>query len=425
MGGKLFHPPSPCQNDEMNLRRLLFLVLTVLLALSATAADRRRAFKPASWPDITIGGLFSLTGDGSTLGIASQAALELAAHDINAEFQTLHLPYRVTTVILDTKLTPAIAATQLPELVSRGANFVIGPQSSSEAAAIREYANANNVILISQGSTAGSLALPGDNLFRLAPNDNLEGQAMAALMRADGIDTLLPMYRNDVGNTGLYTSTKKWFESMGGTTLPPVSYSPATTDFTQAVNAFGSELVEYKTAHPTAKIGVYLASFEEAVAIFNRARLDLDLTALRWYGGDGVTQSQAVLADANAAQFAKTTSFTAPNVGLDESNKDVWQPISDEIRDRVGFAADAYSLSVYDAAWVAALSTVEAQFRSDALREAFVRNVQRYWGATGLTALDVNGDRKVGNFDFWTVRDVSGTLQWTRTAQFVSGRLVR
>ena len=402
---------------------ILATALSVVLPLHA-ATLKPRAVNP-TYGVITIGALFSLTGDGASLGTASAAALDLAARDINQEFTDLHVPYHVVTIVDDTKLTPSIAATAITDLAGRGADFVIGPQSSAEAAAVVGYANAHGIVVISQGSTASSLALPNDNLFRLAPNDKLEGAATAALMRADGIDTLLPMWRADAGNTGLHDSTKSSFESLGGTVLSGVSYDPTTTDFTSSVTALGNALRSAKTASPNAKIAVYLASFEEAASIFDLARLDSDLSGVRWYGGDGVVQSQALLAKSTVANFGVTTQFTAPNVGLDSSNADQWQPISDAIKARTGFTPDAYALSVYDAAWVAALSAVEAQLRPESYRTAFVANVQRYYGLTGRMALDANGDRKFANFDFWTIQAVSGTPQWVRTAQYSGGHVSR
>ncbi|HYC61840.1 MAG TPA: hypothetical protein VEK79_19970 [Thermoanaerobaculia bacterium] len=58
------------------------------------------------------------------------------------------------------------------------------------------------------------------------------------------------------------------------------------------------------------------------------------------------------------------------------------------------------------------------------MRESFSRNVQRYWGVTGPTALDAAGDRGIGNFDFWTIRQVNGAPDWVRTAQY-NGRIAR
>lgn len=402
------------------------VVVSLLLSpLALHAAPKRRAAAPLGPNVIRIGALFSLTGDGSSLGTASAAALDLAVRDINEEMQALQTPWLVESDVEDTKLTPSIAAEKVALLDQRGATVVIGPQSSAEAAAVVGYANAHNLLVISQGSTASTLAIPGDNLFRLAPNDKLEGAATAALMVADGIDTLIPMWRADAGNTGLHDSTTIRFAALGGTAIAGVSYDPATTNFAPLVTSLGNAVRSAKAGNANAHIGVYLASFEEAAAIMELARLDTDLAGVRWYGGDGITQSQALLANANAAQFAAATHFVAPNVGLDESERDRWAPISAAIALRTGFQPDALALSVYDAAWVAVLSAIEVENEAPFRRASFVRNVQRYWGLTGPTELDANGDRAIGNFDFWTVATVSGKLAWVRSAQYVGGHIVR
>ncbi len=405
--------------------RATIVFLSILtLAVRGMAAERQRAVTQPSGAPIVLGGLFSLTGDGATLGKASAAALQLAARDINQELADLQLPYHVEYYIADTRLSPPVAQTKLIDLSSAGATIVIGPQSSAEAAAVKDYANAHGILLISQGSTASSLAIAGDNLFRLAPNDKLEGAAIAALMRTNGIDTIVPMWRNDAGNGGLHDSTKTSFEAAGGSMLTGVSYDPATTNFSAPVTSLGAAVRTARNANPAAHIGVYLASFEEAASIFDLARLDADLAGVRWYGGDGVVQSQALIATPAIAAFGVKTSFTAPNVGLDESLRDRWQPLSDEIKGLTGFAPDAYSLSVYDAAWVGVLSTIESS-STPALRKAsFIRNVQRYLGLTGSTALDAAGDRKSASFDYWTITDNAGHVDWLRTGQYSGGRVV-
>jgi len=404
------------------IRRSFSLLFLLLMTVAAYA--KQRAVTPSAYEVIRLGALFSLTGDGSSLGIASEAALELAVRDINREMDTLHLPYHVVGDVEDTELTATIARAKIEALYGRGVRLVIGPQSSAEAGMVLPFANAHGMVVISQGSTASSLAIPGDALFRLAPNDRLEGAAQAALLHADGIDTLVPMWRADAGNGGLHDSTKRSFEAAGGTVRAGVSYAPDTAQFGALVSALGAEVRAAKNANPAAHIAVYLASFEEAAEIFRLASLDADLSSIRWYGGDGVAQSRALVDDAAAAAFGVKTSFTAPNVGLDEAARDVWQPVSDEIRERIGFAPDAYALSVYDAAWVAILSAVEVENDEPRLHESFARNVQRYWGLTGPTILDAAGDRKMGSFDFWTLK-VDGTTDWVRTAQYSGGHISR
>lgn len=404
--------------------RVLVVLVSVLSLLASPDADAQRRRSIGTLPRIVVGGLFSLTGDGATLGKASEAALELAARDINAELTELLVPYRVHTVVADTHLTPAGALEGIQALHEAGATIVIGPQSSAEAAAIREYVNEKRIILISQASTAFSLAIPDDYLFRLAPNDRLEGAAVAALLRADGVEVIVPLWRGDAGNTGLKDGVVQFFEASGGIVAQGISYAPTVTDFTPVVNDLGNAMRAAKNAHPSKKVAVYVAAFEEGASILDRARLDSDLN-VNWYSGDGLTQSQALLASPAVAAFAAATKLSAPAVTLSEQTRDRWEPLSAEIEARVGFLPDAFSLSVYDAAWVGVLSAVEARNRPDARRASFVRNVQRYWGVTGPLALDAAGDRRVADFDFWTVADTGTRIDWVRTASYVSGRLVR
>ena len=406
----------------MQTRRLIATALLFLCLTTALRAQKRRSVGPTE--AIVVGGLFSLTGDGATLGQASAAALDLAKRDINAELVALRLPYRVEIVVADTKLTPAGAIAGIEALHAAGATIVIGPQSSAEAAAIRDYVNAHGIILISQASTAFSLAIPGDNLFRLAPNDRLEGAAVAALMLADDVDVIVPIWRADTGQTGLKDGAVAFFTAGGGIAVTGVPYPPAETDFASEVADLGAAVRAAKNAHPGKKIGVYIAAFEEGAAILNHARLDGDLL-VNWYSGDGLTQSQALLATTAVANFAAATKLSAPAVALSEQTRDRWEPISAEIEAAVGFAPDAFSLSVYDAAWVGVLSAIEARNRSEFLRESFVRNVQRYWGLTGPLALDAAGDRRIADFDFWTVAETGTGIDWVKTATYAAGRLVR
>ena len=48
---------------------------------------------------------------------------------------------------------------------------MIGPATSANVEAIKDYANKNDIIIMSHSSTAPSLAVAGDNLFRFVPND--------------------------------------------------------------------------------------------------------------------------------------------------------------------------------------------------------------------------------------------------------------
>ncbi len=116
----------------------------------------------------------------------------------------------------------------LSALRAAGVQVVIGPQSSAELAAIKPY-GANPLIVVSQSSTAGSLAIAGDRVFCLTAADSLEGVATAALMWDDGIRAVVPVWRGDAGNQGLHTATRAAFVARGGTGSAGVGYGAAWT----------------------------------------------------------------------------------------------------------------------------------------------------------------------------------------------------
>jgi branched-chain amino acid transport system substrate-binding protein len=84
--------------------------------------------------------------------------------------------------------------------------IVIGPATSAAVKAVKDFADENDVLLISHSSTAPSLAIAGDNLFRFVPEDRQQGEAIAKKMWNDGIPIVVPMWRNDIYGNELYKS---------------------------------------------------------------------------------------------------------------------------------------------------------------------------------------------------------------------------
>jgi branched-chain amino acid transport system substrate-binding protein len=126
--------------------------------------------------------LVSLTGSWSSLGKNTVAALQIAAADLENIRPQYH-PARFRFLVRDTQLDPEKALDAIKDLDQRGVRIVIGPQSSAEVARIKPYADVHNILVISQGSTASSLAIPGDNILRFCPNDTREAEALVALLR--------------------------------------------------------------------------------------------------------------------------------------------------------------------------------------------------------------------------------------------------
>ena len=406
-------------------------LLTAVLLPSLGSSCQRSTTEPApAEHEVVLGGLFALTGNWSTLGHTGRAAMELAIEDVNKYLAGNAAGIRFVAAIEDTRLDPDTALAKAQALRAKGAPLFIGPQSSAEVERLKSFVDANGILLVSPSSTAGTLAIPGDNVFRFTPSDSLEGVAIAAMMWQDGKRTIIPIWRDDAGNAGLEKATRTAFTALGGTVLSGIKYGAVVSDFSSIATNLSDQVRVAAAEHDPGTVAVYLAAFDiDAVALFSAACDDSTLGAVHWYGSDGVARSDPMLGSRDAADFAVRVGYPNPVFGLVEGARDVWEPLSARIRARANAEPDAFALAVYDAVWVVARGYVAsgATLSIEQLKKAFTTAASTHFGATGWTVLNDAGDRKYGDFDFWAVRPVGGAPQWTRVAQYETqtGRVVR
>ena len=410
----------------MNFRVVLPVILCGLVLAFVGRAGGDPPGQQHSQQVFKVGVLASLTGSWSSLGQTTVAALEIAEEQIKAEAIRQHGGYRFHFFVRDTQLDPSQALDAIQDLDRRGVKIIIGPQSSAEVAMIKPYADAHDILVISQGSTASSLAIAGDNIFRFCPNDTREAEAIVALMWHDGIRAIVPLWRNDAGNNGLHDSVQAAFQLQGGTVEAGYQYEPTTSDFSVATGSVAGQIDNLVGGGTDpATIGVYLAAFDEVVDVFHSAQGNTTLSNTAWYGSDGVALSAALTGDSTAAAFAASVGYPNPIFGLDDALQNEWQPIADEIEARTGITPDAFALSGYDALFVVqrALEDVGDLRDFPAFKAAFVDEANAYEGVTGSTALDAAGDRLKRDFDFWAVQSQGGGYSWVRIGTYIDGVL--
>jgi branched-chain amino acid transport system substrate-binding protein len=394
------------------LRRALAVVVIVasigIGGFTAHAGQNQR--------EVHIGALLSLTGDGATLGTTSRTALEIAAKRWNAD---KNKKVKVVLDVENTNLEAEQAQAALTRLADKGVRIVIGPQSSSEVAAISDQVGARGVIVVSQGSTASSLGILDDNVFRFVPTDRVEGRASVDLMLKDGASSIIPIWRNDRGNNGLADSVRAAASTSGATVADGVRYEPDTTDFGPFLEQLNTQVQAAIGSAGTGKVAVYLAGFEEVADVFSAARGVTGLDAVRWYGGDGSAQSKALLASGPAtfATSGKVKGYPSPLVALPAAAAKRDAKLVNEISKRAKNEADAFTLAAYDAFNVAARTLADTPADADAstLRAAFVSKAEGLKGVTGAIHLDAAGDRLSTPYAFWSVCQRGKSARWTQT----------
>ena len=412
------------------MRTLLAATIAALTvgAMGAVAAPVAvAADSPAT--TVHVGALLSITGGGSTLGNTSKVALQVAVAKWNAQPAAKRGNTKLVLDVYNTNLEPDKAVTGLKQLAKKGAHVVIGPQSSSEVVAIKDLAASLGVLVVSQGSTASSLAIPNDNVFRFVPTDHVEGKAITDLMVKDGATEIVPMWRNDAGNQGLSDTVRSTAPDHGVNVTPGYRYEPDTTEFTTALTAITSQVNDAIATVGVNHVAVYLAGFEETAKVLAAAKAIPDLAGVRWYGGDGSAQATALIHNTKGAAFAVSAhGYPSPLVALpaDRATKDA--ALITLISKKAKAPADAFTLAAYDALNVSAQALVAAGKNPDnaALQSAFTTAADGYPGVTGIIELDAAGDRTTAPYAFWSIcaSGSSGTStgppKWVRTGLWES-----
>ena len=372
---------------------------------------------------VTLGALLPLSGASASLGESEDAAIKIAIKDVNEYFSKSNSNTRVGLIIEDTQTNPAISLERLKDLAAKGVRIVIGPGTSAELQEVKDYADKNGVLLVSPSSTAPSLAVPGDNIFRFVPDDTHQAQAISKKMWQDGVRVVVPMWRTDVYGDDLVNSTKYYFKMLGGRVVDGVGYIPRTGDFSASLNrinfmiwdqdlrSLSLKISQAVAQYGADKVGVYLVSFDEVVPIFIEAQNEPVLSMVKWYGSDGSALNDKLVRNIEAAMFAAKTGFVNPIYGVENNNGYKFKLVDNQIQKIIGRVPRSYAEVTYDSLWVAALTENSTGGTKDinSLKKSFLKVANSYTGITGDTSLNEAGDRKHADYDLWAIRANNGS----------------
>ena len=160
---------------------------------SLTSTDSASNGQDNLYKEFVVGAIIPITGSYSSIGKPVKVALEKAEHDVNKYFEKMNSSSRFNLAIANSKSSPKESLEAVKQLHSLGAKIIVGPATSTAVLAAKEYADTNDIILISYSSTSPLLSIAGDNLLRLVPDDINQGKAIAERMIDDGIKVVVPM----------------------------------------------------------------------------------------------------------------------------------------------------------------------------------------------------------------------------------------
>jgi len=193
--------------------------------------------------DLSIGTLLPSTGALAAFGPAAQAAVDLAAGDINNADSGISVT--VTNAdsgdaTTDTSITSATA------LIDAGVSVIVGPISDNVSRKVLDQIVGAGIVQISPGNTSTDFTRADDNnlYWRTAPSCVLEGTAMGNQIAADGVTSLGVIYQSGFCEPGLPEALAAAFEREGGEVVVQSAYAAGATDVNPQIAEIFAEAPE-------------------------------------------------------------------------------------------------------------------------------------------------------------------------------------
>ena len=212
-------------------RLLLASAATALLAGAAGAED------------VKLGLHLGFTGPLESMAPNMAAGAEAAAKEVSDSGKLLD-GSKVVISRSDTTCTDAAASVASAERqVAEGVKAMVGGQCSGETiATLEKVAIPNGVLMISPSATSPALSTIEDQglFFRAAPSDARQGEVIAELAKAQGIESIAITYTNNDYGKGLADSLKAAYEKLGGKVTISAAHDDGKADYSAEVAALAA-----------------------------------------------------------------------------------------------------------------------------------------------------------------------------------------
>lgn len=365
----------------------MLLVVAAILVGMAVAQD---AYAQPTGP-VIIGLMIPVTGGIETSGNEAFIASNLAISDFNDHLKQMGAEWWLDPLPYDTEADPETARSVIEAIHSKGINLMVGPMTSANVAAVKPYADEHSLVVLSCCSSAPTLAVADDSVFRLVPDDRGQAVAIIKLLEERGIDVLVPIWRADTYGDGLVEAIRDRFEAVNGTVHTGVRYSPFTDNLSLEVAILDKYLREVLNHHDASNVAVLMTSFEESVWVATEAARYDSLDDVAWFASESVTLDAAFTEDDVSGVFAEEVGMTAAELFVEHGQKH--DAVINEIESHLDQQPSVIALASYDAIWVMGLAVLEANSTDPMLvREALPVVTKGFDGVLTYPGLSGVGD---------------------------------
>ena len=360
---------------------------------------------PLEGQTIRIGYISSTTAG---LETATPLVEDIMQVDYNEYLEILGYDVEIEYLIDDATGQAVVHLEKVQGFKSMDVNVFIGGLWSSQAQAALSYTNDNDMLMWSTSSTSPLLAISEDNLYRMCPTDLVQAPAIAAMLKSQGVEAIILIYRGDAWADGIVTYFEPNFVDNGGVILEKIRYAGESTEFSNYLQIAENIAKDAVAEYGEGKVAIELIAFAEFVTMVTQVEDYPTLYSLPWFGSDGTTLSQQAIDDApRQAQHLKIYStYAAP------AESEVFANLYDRYFALVSQPFGYYSACSYDVGWILTSTILESQ-SVDAvdLIPLQTPSAYRQWGASGWNRLNEDGDRYASNYQIWGYGDLGDGVQ--------------
>jgi branched-chain amino acid transport system substrate-binding protein len=379
---------------------------------------------------VTIGALNDLSGPLSAQGKGDLAAEQIAITEANSMVKANGCSVTFALNNQDYALNSTKALLELTAFAAAGIGVVIGPLDNGAAGAILSYANSNHIVLVSPSSTSPTLHVTNTTnnyLFRTAPNDAAQGQAIAREVLTQGAKAVIIINRDDTYGGGVANVTVSFLEkdglaasAIGG----PYKYDPLTTDFSALITQVTNEYNILNTGAAAGHVAIVAVSFQELHTLLKQASTQSAAiyNDVPWYGSESEAQD-SFLSNSTDGQY--TSHVILPSTLFNVVNNSKTLALYTKYAGTSQLAAITgggvfYTMEGYDDVWLAVLSIMSAGSASGtAIHAALPGVANSFYGLTGWEGLSGN-DRIPGSYQIWKVVASGNSFNWVLAGTYDS-----
>lgn len=356
-------------NKKNKIVLAIVLVLIAFVGVWYSFSQKQNPPMPQSREPIKIGHIAPLTGDAAIYGDWEREGTELALAELNTKGGINGR--QVVIVREDDKVDPAQSVTALNKLISVDkVQAVMGLPSSGETLAAAPVAEANKVVLMSDGAAAIKVSGAGDYIFRIFPSTAQEGDKLTDLAKSLGKMNAAIMYINNDFGSDMADIVSKSAAKKGINILASEGYSSDVTDFR-------TQLAKISGKNPDV---IFLLGYPKDMGLI-----------LKQAGGMGI-KAQFLAADAfddpsiiaTAGKFAEGVIYVLPSDQVTETFKA-------NFKAKYGKDASIMNALSYDAFNLLALAIQRGGNDGTAIKNELYK-IHDYAGASGIITIDGNGD---------------------------------